>query len=341
MEAFEENQSSDDSSTRKTWIGVLKFSHTTFLSRGWATAVAILGGIGLLMTMYIFVYVLVKICDRTLTGNQFLGILLLLSVMSLYATCMLFILQPSEALCNWRLFLHSFSYCLCYGVLFVKVMQLRSLVSLGLGGRLSHLNQAFTLFFIVGVQVSVNIQWSVLMRPMFEISGDGEPRCSTTKTDFMCLQIYVLLLLLITCGYALHTRHIKRNHNEGRWVLLAALVNLPIWIGWIVVYFSTSKEYEEPTICGGLLLTATVVICSVFLPKLHTLNNQNRNMKHKEVSLANSTATVFSLTHDLETASGKSSRAFPSSLFAESLLKNPLYDFRDKRLDFIPEKLDK
>ena len=37
---------------------------------------------------------------------------------------------------SFRHFLHTLSLCLCFGLLLIKMMQLRSLVSVGLGGRI-------------------------------------------------------------------------------------------------------------------------------------------------------------------------------------------------------------
>ncbi|GAB6028076.1 hypothetical protein CHUAL_002296 [Chamberlinius hualienensis] len=357
-ETSEEAASTGSLAGKKSWVSVFRFNHSSFVARGWATTVIIIAAAGVLMTAYIFVYVLIKICDRTLTGNQFLGILLLISVMSMYSTCILFVMPPSEAMCNWRNFLHSFSYSLCYGVLFVKVMQLRSLVSLGLGGRLSHLNQAFTLFYMVGLQVALNIQWSILTRPVFGVvmiennqseDGGAEPRCLTTTSDFIWSQVYVMLLLVLTFGYALYTRNIRRNHNEGRWVLLAAGISIPIWISWIVAYLLVPTEYQETAVCGGLILSATIVVCAVFFPKIHTLNARHKAaIKRKELSNSASTATVFSLSQDLidqSTASGleKNSKSMvPPTFYSSSLIRNhQAYDAKDKRFKIISDKINK
>ena len=39
-----------------------------------------------------------------------------------------------QVICAVRHFLHPLAFCLCFGLLLLKVMQLRSLVSVGLGG---------------------------------------------------------------------------------------------------------------------------------------------------------------------------------------------------------------
>ena len=97
-----------------------------------------------------------KMCDGTLTGNQSMGVLLLLGVITTFASTVPWLLPPSEVtaanqsaasghvtrisppigqvICAVRHFLHPLAFCLCFGLLLLKVMQLRSLVSVGLGG---------------------------------------------------------------------------------------------------------------------------------------------------------------------------------------------------------------
>lgn len=113
-----------------------------------------IAAVGTMVTLFILVYVLIKICDGTLAGNQSLGVLLLLGIMTLFACVVPFVLPVSEAKCGVRVMVYPVALALCYGILLVKVMQLRSLVLLGLGGRISYLNQYIILFFIVLVQVS-------------------------------------------------------------------------------------------------------------------------------------------------------------------------------------------
>jgi membrane protein YdbS with pleckstrin-like domain len=44
---------------------------------------------------------------------------------------------------------------LCFAILLVKAMQLRSLVSVGLGGTIPHVNQMVSLIFMLLVQVPI------------------------------------------------------------------------------------------------------------------------------------------------------------------------------------------
>ncbi len=48
-----------------------------------------------------------------------------------------------------RHFLHTLSLCLCFGLLLMKMMQLRSLVSVGLGGRIPQVTNDLICCFII------------------------------------------------------------------------------------------------------------------------------------------------------------------------------------------------
>ena len=50
-----------------------------------------------------------------------------------YSPTLLYCIAP-QIICALRHFFHPLAFCLCFGLLLIKVMQLRSLVSVGLGG---------------------------------------------------------------------------------------------------------------------------------------------------------------------------------------------------------------
>lgn len=136
-------------------VDAKKVGPDNYLGRLWATIMVAIAAMGFMISLFILVYVLIKICDGTLSGNQSLGVILLLGIMTLFACVVPFVLPLSETKCGVRVMIYPVALALCYGILLVKVMQLRSLVLLGLGGRISYLNQYIILFFIVLVQASI------------------------------------------------------------------------------------------------------------------------------------------------------------------------------------------
>lgn len=150
-------------------VDARKVRPDNYLGRLWATIMVAIAAVGIMATLFILVYVLIKICDGTLAGNQSLGVLLLLGIMTLFACVVPFVLPVSETKCGIRVMAYPVALALCYGILLVKVMQLRSLVLLGLGGRISYLNQYIILFFIVLVQVrnKLDIVFNILFYAHF------------------------------------------------------------------------------------------------------------------------------------------------------------------------------
>ena len=70
-----------------------------------------------------------------------------------YVTSAGHLLPASEQRCFARAMTPGLALVIVYSILGVKLMQLRSLVLLGLGGRLSILNQYVTLGLVILVQV--------------------------------------------------------------------------------------------------------------------------------------------------------------------------------------------
>ena len=65
------------------------------------------------------------------------------------------LLPPNAMICAARHFLHPLAMVLCFSILLVKAMQLRSLITIGLGGKIPQSNQIISLIFMFAVQVSI------------------------------------------------------------------------------------------------------------------------------------------------------------------------------------------
>ena len=98
--------------------------------------------------MWMLVYVLLKICDGTLTGQQAMGLMLMIGVTGLFGSVVPWVLPPNEMSCAARHFLHPLLLALCFSVLLVKAMQLRSLVSVGLGGHIPQVSREHSFHFM-------------------------------------------------------------------------------------------------------------------------------------------------------------------------------------------------
>ena len=69
-----------------------------YMSRTWTLVAIVLTGIGACFALWMLIYVLIKICDGTLSGHQTLGLLMLVGVMLMYLRykslkCYLYIFQ--------------------------------------------------------------------------------------------------------------------------------------------------------------------------------------------------------------------------------------------------------
>lgn len=255
-----------------------------YISRVWALVVVAIGITGVFLALYMLVYVLLKMCDGTLHGNQTFGILLLLSVMILYSSVVLFVLPPGQLLCNLRVFIPSIALSFSYGILLLKAMQLRSLVQLGLGGRISTFNQFVTLLFIVAVQVAINLQWFLTPHqedetlPLSELND-----CSHSHLTYLLLHSYIGILITIVFLYGVSVLKIRRNFNEARWVTLTSLFSVPVIIGWVVVVLFGPPDYQEPAATVSFLSFATVILFIIFVPKLGTITKQSSLSSRKRM----------------------------------------------------------
>jgi len=260
-----------------------------FIARGWALGVVSVALVGILCSLWMLVYVNIKLCDNTLSGNQSMGLVLLLGNMLVFGSCLPWILPPTQTICALRHFLHPLALCLCFGLLLIKVMQLRSLVSVGLGGKIPQINQLLSLFFMVMVQVVITCEWYVINLPLEVAATDGYPHCAVAKETFLLLHVYPCLLLLLTLLYGLSVFNIKRNYNEGRWVLCTTLILIPIFLVWALIFYFGGPDFQDASTAISLVIIGTVMLVTVFLPKMHTISQQSKFRKLKINTTSEST----------------------------------------------------
>ena len=111
-------------------------------------------------------------------------------VILLLAGVVPWLLPPSMSICAVRHILHPLVLALCFSILLVKTMQLKSLMTIGLGGSLPQINQLMSLLFMLSVQVVIVVEWYLSTSPIEVILVDQYPMCDVGKLRFVLLHIY-------------------------------------------------------------------------------------------------------------------------------------------------------
>ncbi len=308
----------DDMLMKKELVTLPIFSYQSFLGRTWVLVVASAAGLGFAASAWMLAYVFCKMCDGTLSGNQIMGVILLLGVMLLFSSAFPWLLPPGEIICAFRHFLHPLLLVFCFSVLLVKSMQLRSLVTIGLGGTIPQVNQLLSLVFMVAVQVVIAAEWYLATRPVgIQITG-GYPECGVSPARFLLLHIYPAVLLLLTFFYGVSVLKVKRNFNEGRWITCASLFIIPIFAAWPVIYYFAPVPFHDPSVAVSVVAVAGILLACVFLPKMHTIALQDRIKRASaDLSRAHSDTTVYTGFSDYA--------ALSAATVANSASPKPLY----------------
>ena len=246
---------------------------------------------GFCTSMFMLTYVLLKICDGSLTGQQAMGLMLMIGVTGLFGSVIPWLLPPNEMSCAARHFLHPLLMALCFSVLLVKAMQLRSLVAVGLGGRIPQINQLVSLAFMVIVQVVISCEWYMMNKPIGYVSTDEDfPKCDVSRNRFLILHSYPAALLIIAFCYGVSVLKIKTNFHEGRWITAASISMLPIYAVWMLICYCAPAHFHDPATSVAIILLALMMLFIVFIPKLYTINQQMKLEDSKEIFYSQQTS---------------------------------------------------
>ena len=83
-------------------LTVMATTYESFIGRTWALVVVSIALFGICLSLWMLVYVFLKMCDGTLSGNQSMGVLLLLGVILMFGSAVPWLLPPSPMICAVR-----------------------------------------------------------------------------------------------------------------------------------------------------------------------------------------------------------------------------------------------
>ena len=208
-----------------------------------------------------------------------------------------------------RHFLHPLAMVHCISILLVKAMQLRSIAFVGLGGKISQVNQLVCLLFMLLVQVRqilyfnstikyhsfesnktsndssisvlfqvvISVEWYIANAPL-QISEDKYHYmiCDVSKNRFLLIHVYPAVLLVLSAGYGTSVLNVKTNFHEGRWITGCALAMIPVFAVWLLACHFAPAEFHDAITAFAIILLASILLCVIFIPKLYTIINRNR-----------------------------------------------------------------
>ncbi len=236
-------------------------------------AVAVLG---FFTAFFMLVYVSQKICSNTLVGSQAMGIILLIGVMCLFVSVLPWLMPPSVVACALRHILHPLLFVLCFAILLVKAMQLRSLMTIGYGGSVPQVNQLLSLLFMVIVQIVIVIEWYVAVKPIDVGQVDDYPTCQVTRVRFFLLHLYPCALMLLAFFYGVSVINFKPNYNEGRLIAFSLIFIIPVVTISLIVQNFASPLFRDAILAICIVLVAIILLVVVFFPKMFSIYREGK-----------------------------------------------------------------
>lgn len=250
----------------------------------WTAVVFCVAGVGVLITVILIVYVLYKVCKNELKRRYIaLGLLLMASLVLLHLSVLAFVYTPSITVCGLRFVAPGLTYALCFGIILVKMMSLRQYKFIGLGGEVSSLNHILTILFIVGVQIAIYVQWWAKKRSMLltETLNTALYACNFERDEFLLHLTYVMILIVVCAFYGLSVRKERKNMNEIRFLLASTWLCALAWVVWTIAYMLLAKEHIDITVCVGVLVCATLMLCIIYVPKIYFMSRLKYNVSKK------------------------------------------------------------
>lgn len=116
-------------------------------------------------------------------------------------------------------------------------------------------------------------------------------------------------------------------------ITLSAFLTLPIAVTWALVVHMGPSDLQEPAACIAFIATATVLLFSIFIPKLYTISQQGQGLHKKRKKMlqqagpgyTGSISTIFTTLSDRGTLQSQISQKrshHPSHPYSYSFYHN-------------------
>ncbi|XP_013775810.2 uncharacterized protein LOC106460630 [Limulus polyphemus] len=246
----------------------------------WIVPLVILSSLNIIVIACFEAYVLYKAHGTTPSRRHlFLGQILLLGLFLCSVTGFAFVPTAHTITCTVITILLGLAYTLVFATLLVKLIFLLSLQS---GVYLPAFYQGLLLFFIVTVQVVINVQWVVHRLPGVVISRTDSLTCDISVVKMLLTLIYPMFLIFCVTILSFKSRGNRENHREAIFIAIAIGFTIPVWIIWILVAIATEPYYHDASIGFGIILNATIIFLVMFLPKGRQLAAMGRDGLYPE-----------------------------------------------------------
>lgn len=283
-------------------------------SEAWVAAGLTIAILGVVISLSILIFIIVRISmDDVLEGNPIGTLLLIISIIILFCSFIPFSMEytcnnnspmDSQSMqmfndvlnvhCSVKVFIITLCYSIVFSVLLCRTVMLASIGSEG--GFLSHVNgyiQSIICLLSTLVQVGLSTELLIFMYT----ATNGSISCDNIYYGnwFWALLAYDFCLLLILVILLPYMFRSQRNYREGFLILIGIILCLIVWSTWIPIasFGNWWRDFAVPlgaqgtgwAILGGILIPRTFLIVrgiarsdlAQALPSLTSLSFANNN----------------------------------------------------------------
>jgi hypothetical protein len=250
------------------------------LSEQAAIIAILLSLIGILLNTFIIAIFIryANTCVVKATTRE-LSFIILIGTFLCYLLTIPMLLKPSIYSCYLSRFLPGFSLSLVYGALLTKTNRISRLLTRSKKRiftnklRFMSLKAQIVITALITLTECVLIVFSITWNSRVTVTSykGNLPRehcyLSTSVVNFPLL--FDLILVMLCTFYAIRTRNLPENFNEAKFIGLSMYATCIIWIAFLFVYFGS--EYKIITLCICTSLSSTVILFTLFLPKVYII----------------------------------------------------------------------
>ncbi|XP_071947571.1 extracellular calcium-sensing receptor-like [Antedon mediterranea] len=241
-------------------------------------------GVGCILTFItIAIFYVKRESEIVKSSSRDLSMILHVGIVFGFLSPILFIMSPTDTLCQLRISISSVLDCLLLSVFLIKIYMVIKIFNRGKKGKtMTNLKIRLKRYRLLIVSMITGFQILIVVLAFFaspvkvvkDVTSSTKTtivQCDTTLITFMWNDLFNLILIVVCFVFAFRARKMPHNYHEARFISVVMTFWIIIFLVSITTHLFTVGKLQPIIAIMFILILYTLILMMMFLPKCYLL----------------------------------------------------------------------
>ncbi|XP_071948809.1 extracellular calcium-sensing receptor-like [Antedon mediterranea] len=240
-------------------------------------------------------------------SSRDLSVILQIGIIAGYLSSILFLIPPTDVICQLRIAVPSIIACLLLAVFLIKIYMVIKIFNRGKKGKsMINVKIRFIKFRLLFVLLITGFQICIVLLSYFTFSvkkvediksstKETIIECNVTIEAYISNELFNLMLIIVCFVFAFRARKMPHNYHEARFISVVMTFWIIIFLLSITTHLFTVGELQSIIAVMFVLILYTLILIMLFVPKCYILAMNKNNNAGNPIKSSGSCATISTI----------------------------------------------